>query len=394
MKKKNVQRFDVSNLSNSAKTQQGFLRVPAFATRTGVFKYRKADGSLLRELRLPEEVFSEESMASLAGVPVTNNHPKGTVDSTNAKALMVGFTGDTVDRVDDKIQVPVTITDEETIQAIESGKQEVSCGYLCDHEDSSGVWEGEPYDLIQRNIRYNHLAVVGKGRAGSEVRLRLDSDAAMVAEEQDKEKNMKKISMNGVEFEVSPELAAAYEAHMAKMQGEMDGMKKELEGSKKESVDAKAAADEKGKAMEAVQAKADALQKDLDAAKAKADAGVDEKLINERVKARMKVMEVATAKLSDTTKLDEMTDLEIKKAVIKTDSPDVDLDKKAEAYIEARFDYIVEQSGKEVAKKVGAGVHAARKDSATRTDSSEARKKSMEAASKAWQQPLATHIKQ
>lgn len=385
--KKNVQRFDVSNMSKAAKTTHGFLRVPAFATRTGVFKYRKADGSMLRELRLPDEVFSEESMASLAGLPVTNDHPKGTVDSTNAKALMVGFTGDTVDRVDNMIQVPVTITDEETIQAIESGKQEVSCGYLCDHEDTPGEWEGEPYDLIQRNIRYNHLAVVDRGRAGAAIRLRFDSDAAMVAEEQDKEKKMKKISIDGVEFEVSPELAAAYEAHMAKMQGEMDGMKKE-------STDSKAAVVESGKAAEVATAKADALQKDLEAAKLKADSKVDDKIINERVEARMKVMEVATAKLTDTSKLKEMSDLEIKKAVIKADSPDVDLDKKGEAYIDARFDHIVEQSVSEAAKKIGAGVHNTRKDSATKTDSGEARKKSMEVTSKAWQQPLATHIKQ
>jgi hypothetical protein len=35
--------------------------------------------------------------------------------------------------------------------------------------------EGERYDLVQTQIRYNHLAVVGRARAGSVARLRMDS---------------------------------------------------------------------------------------------------------------------------------------------------------------------------------------------------------------------------
>ena len=37
-----------------------------------------------------------------------------------------------------------------------------------------GVWNGEPYDLIQTNIRVNHLALVAAARAGDGARLNMD----------------------------------------------------------------------------------------------------------------------------------------------------------------------------------------------------------------------------
>jgi hypothetical protein len=39
-------------------------------TRVGIFEYRRPDGSIRRELRLPEEVFAQESLASYKGKPV------------------------------------------------------------------------------------------------------------------------------------------------------------------------------------------------------------------------------------------------------------------------------------------------------------------------------------
>jgi 8-oxo-dGTP pyrophosphatase MutT (NUDIX family) len=46
---------------------------------------------------------------------------------------------------------------------------ELSLGYRCRYEYSPGVWQGQPYDYIQRNIRGNHLALVENGRCGAEV---------------------------------------------------------------------------------------------------------------------------------------------------------------------------------------------------------------------------------
>lgn len=59
---------------------------------------------------------------------------------------------------------------------IEAGKRELSCGYRCQYEWKSGVFNGQPYDLIQRRIRGNHLALVESGRMGPEVSV-LDGSA-------------------------------------------------------------------------------------------------------------------------------------------------------------------------------------------------------------------------
>ena len=57
--------------SPAEKTAEGFLIARAPLTSVGVFTYRNADGTPRRELRLPEEVFSEESLATLKLKPLT-----------------------------------------------------------------------------------------------------------------------------------------------------------------------------------------------------------------------------------------------------------------------------------------------------------------------------------
>lgn len=52
---------------------------------------------------------------------------------------------------------------------IDNGKRELSAGYRCRYEISSGVYDGQRYDAIQRNIRGNHLALVKSGRMGPDV---------------------------------------------------------------------------------------------------------------------------------------------------------------------------------------------------------------------------------
>lgn len=158
------------------KTPEGFLRGRAIATNIGVFPYTQPDGTVRRELRLPSEVRDTASQDSLKGKPVTNEHPKGTlVNAENAKDLAVGSIGDDIRSDSYHVSVPITITDAKTVADIENGKVALSCGYTCDLEDKGGVWMGVNYDAIQRNIRYNHVAVVAKGRAGDAAKLRMDA---------------------------------------------------------------------------------------------------------------------------------------------------------------------------------------------------------------------------
>ena len=120
-------------------------------------------------------------------------------------------------------------------------------------------------------------------------------------------------------------------------------------------------------------AKADSLQSDLDKSKTpKMDA--DE--VNKAVKVRIAVMDAGEKMLSkdEIAKLDEMKNIDIKKAVIKADSPKVDEEKlKDESYVDARFDHIVENfDGTIVAKKkVGEKVVETRKDEGKEDESSD-----------------------
>ena len=175
-----VNRFDYSSIKDKHfDTSTGFLKIPGYATKTGIFTYRKADGSVFKEYRPDEEVFKKESMDSLAAKPVTNSHPKSFVTLDSARDVMVGFTGDNIIKEADRIRTTVTINDKKAVAAVEKGKQELSCGYTCDLDYTPGEFNGKKYDAIQRNIRYNHLAIVQKGRAGSSARLRLDTDDAV-----------------------------------------------------------------------------------------------------------------------------------------------------------------------------------------------------------------------
>ena len=159
------------------------MRVDGRLTRTGVLPYHLADGSVIRELRLPEEVFKADSMATLVGAPVTELHGGGFITPRNVREHSVGHVSST--KRDGKfLSGSVQVQDEATIAKVTRRELvELSPGYRCKMDASSGTYEGEPYDVIQRSIEYNHLAMGPKdwGRSGNEVALRLDGRGAGAA---------------------------------------------------------------------------------------------------------------------------------------------------------------------------------------------------------------------
>ena len=147
--------------------------------------YRNADGSTRREYRPQEEVAKADSLESFQFVPFVDDHPDaGTVNATNARKYTVGTVGESVhfDAESRHVIAPIIVHDAATVEKMERGKVQLSCGYVCDVVHEAGVSpDGEHYDAIQRNIRGNHVALVSTGRAGPEARVRMDSDdAAMV----------------------------------------------------------------------------------------------------------------------------------------------------------------------------------------------------------------------
>ena len=157
----------------------GSLRVDAALTRTGIFEYESPGGSIVREYRPADEVFRESSLQSLHGVPVTLGHPPALLNPDTYRKHAIGHVADGTPRQDEQyIAATVYIRDRKALEAVQTKQAvEVSCGYSCDVEHTPGkTEEGELYDAVQRNIVYDHVALVSKGRAGANVRLRLDSE--------------------------------------------------------------------------------------------------------------------------------------------------------------------------------------------------------------------------
>jgi hypothetical protein len=77
-----TQRFDVVPLSATI-TEDGYIHDTPVLTRTGIFQYRDpATGKMRSEFRPASEVFHVDSLASMRGKPITNDHP-GKVGANN-----------------------------------------------------------------------------------------------------------------------------------------------------------------------------------------------------------------------------------------------------------------------------------------------------------------------
>ena len=162
---------------NISRMPNGFLvckNVPI--ARTGTQDYQGSELGIAEHPddmfpvhREESEVFSPAALASFEGVAFVDDHPSDDVTVDNACYLTRGFVKD-VRRGDgedsDKVIADIIVTDVNIIAEIENGKREISCGYKCDYvTDDDGR-------IYQRNIRGNHVALVGRGRAGKDVAIK------------------------------------------------------------------------------------------------------------------------------------------------------------------------------------------------------------------------------
>ena len=368
-----VRRYDAGSLKRPERLPNGYVRADGYLTRAGVFVYRNADGTERRELRLPEEVFRGDSLASFGLMPITDDHPPELLTAENTKRYQVGTIADPR-RDGDHVRAGLLFTDAATIAKLDGGKVELSCGYTCDLELTPGTWNGERYDAIQRSIRGNHVALVEVGRAGPTARVRMDTgDAAMVASPSqgdhrspDREKpNMRKIKIDGIEVEVSETAAALFEKF------ERD-MRTKLDSATSEATTAKAALDK-------VTARADQLDADLKAERtARADADKPEAL-NKRIAERVALVTEASKHLDKGTKLDTLDDAAIRKLVAEKITG-TKLDGKSADYIAARYDAAIESKAKAAvagARAAANGGEGERTDAGAETDPEKAARERM-----------------
>lgn len=325
---KTYDRVDLSVKKQPDGSYKGFANL----TRVGVFKYLTADGSIRRDLRHPDHVFNVDSMESLKLLPIVVDHPTtGDVSPENYAVLSVGSTGDSVQIADKHLGNSVAIKGAAGIQAVDAGKRELSLGYDTDRVFTPGTYDGEEYDCIQTNIRYNHLAIVNRGRAGRKARLNITNDASFEFDEEDAEllkrsSKMVKVTLDNLEYEAAPEVANA----LKKLQESVKDSETKIADLEKSVVESK-------KSLDTEKAAADVAKNELEELKK----STSDEAINARVLARCSLIDTAKKVLDEKT-FDGLSDAEIVRKVVQKRFPKLVLDGKSSDYVQACFDNAVD----------------------------------------------------
>lgn len=311
----------------------GSVRVPAVVTRSGVFGYKRADGSMVHEWRPPEEVLKPDSLASLRDTTITDRHPKEMVSPDTWGSVSIGHASGEP-RKDEATQgaaIDIVVSRKDAISRVGKDLCEVSCGYGLRIDNTPGVVpEGYPdagkrYDAVQRDIVYNHVALgpVGWGRQGPSVSLRLDSsDNEILEDERDVGMKLKIKRADGSTVEVE----AGSQEHI-EIEAEKDAA---LMSARKDAADAKAA-------TETLKGEVSALSTKLTAETARADAAPA--IASASLKARASLEASAVKVLGSDVKLDGKSDRDVKVDVIKHfDSAFTGKDESGKDFTEDRID--------------------------------------------------------
>ena len=319
-------------------TSDGYLVADVKAARTGIQLYTGAelgrpDIDIVRVYRPESEVFHKDSLASYAHKPSVNGHPIEPVTADNWKQVATGQLGGDVVRDGDHVRVPLVLMDAQAIADYNNGRRELSMGYTCKVEFESGVADsGEEYDAVQRKIRINHISQEQHGRAGT-ARIG-DSWGAAPINDNAKQGVTPKTTKGGLMTTKTVVLGDKAVQVLAEDATEVERFK---------DAAAKALADTESKHAQTLAAKdaeLEKLQAQLDDAKSKilSDADID-------VKAAARAELIATAKkIAPTAELAGLSDAAIRKSVVATRLGDAAIADKSDAYIDARFDILAEDT--------------------------------------------------
>lgn len=316
-----VFRYDKACITDFKETSEGYLTINACpVTRPGVFPYLRQDGQIEMEAKLPEELFSEKTIASAHAKPITDDHPSELVTAANYAKYAKGLTHTDAAVKDNKLVISFTVTDSATIQKIRDGKRELSIGFTADVQQENGSYSGEKYDSVQRNMEINHIAIVDKGRAGPTIAIRGDSACMVTDDKKQGGRKMPTIKIDSVDYEVDSVVKAR-----------IDALEAQVESSNVKASEVDKITGER----DALQAKVNTLESELETEKAKVPT-VD--ALDELVKNRIELTNKATTFLGDSYDFAGKSDREVKEAVIVTADKEFKGDGKSDDYVNAYFD--------------------------------------------------------
>lgn len=298
-------------------TSDGYLICMPRIARTGIQEYLgvemgKPDMETIRVYRPEGEVFSKDALKTLAGKPVTIEHPNDHVNSQNWRDLAVGYIGNDVLRDGEFIRVPLHLMDAEAIKEVRSGRSQLSVGYSAVVEWGDGVTDkGEKYNATQTAIRANHVAITHTARGGPKLRMG-DNDR--------RSQMLKKIFVDGIQVEMEERDVQVVEKRLGTLERELSAAQAALA-----TAQTTAQTDAAKAATEVANAKAEVQNKDAEIVTMKKqldDAKVSPDKLDQMADARVAVKQRAKA-LLDSVVLDKKTDAEIRRQVVNAKLGDV-----------------------------------------------------------------------
>lgn len=162
----------------------GYMAVRAKAARVGVYDYLASEPSIadalpeghtfkptdvVKVLRDEKTVFDERAVHSFIGKPITDDHPSVAVTADNHRQLSRGTIMGAEWQEGGYLAFDLLLTDAEAIAKVKGGKRELSNGYAAALEFGDFTApDGTKCHARQTSISGNHVALVDRGRAGSE----------------------------------------------------------------------------------------------------------------------------------------------------------------------------------------------------------------------------------
>ena len=199
-------------------TADGYVVCQPRIARTGIQLYTgeevgRPDMEQVRVYRPETEVMHKDSLKSLAGKPVTIEHPAEPVTAKNWKDLAVGHMGDEVLRDGEFVRVPMILMDAGAIDITRGGKRQLSVGYTAALKWGDGVTPaGEPYDCMQTAIRANHVAITHTARGGDKLRM---------GDLKEKTMTTRKIMIDGISVEMEERDTQVVERRLSALEAEL-----------------------------------------------------------------------------------------------------------------------------------------------------------------------------
>ena len=326
-------RQDIGGKVLSHLDDNGYLRITGIAAKAGILTYLLPDGGIRREYVPTETLFNEDSLASLIGAPVTVEHPSGVLTPETSSSHSRGSVP-SADPDGTRLKVGVVVTGKDAIDAVQAGKEQLSPGYRAELDFTPGEYEGQHYDAVQTKRIYNHLAIVGSARGGSECRLNLDGFNAAVEVNQPTTNEVNKMPSVKLHSGATVEVADASTA--SAIQAEINQLSERADATEKMVDQAK---------YDELQGKHDALADEVEKMKGQ----TSEKMDADSIGSYIETIESAK-KLK--------ADVEIKadgaylsEVAVMAAAMGIEAEGKSDEYIKGRFDSAVEMIGTDSIRK-------------------------------------------